>query len=80
MDVLVSMGTTAAYLYSIYNMFIDNPHLYFESSAVIITLVLLGKLMEAKAKAKTNEAVDKLQSLKVDEVTVIREEKKKPLA
>lgn len=72
MDVLVSMGTTAAYLYSIYNMFIDNPHLYFESSAVIITLVLLGKLMEAKAKAKTNEAVDKLQSLKVDEVTVIR--------
>lgn len=72
MDVLVSMGTTAAYLYSIYNMSIDNPHLYFESSAVIITLVLLGKLMEAKAKAKTNEAVDKLQSLKVDEVTVIR--------
>lgn len=71
MDVLVSMGTTAAYLYSIYNMFIDNPHLYFESSAVIITLVLLGKLMEAKAKAKTNEAVDKLQSLKVDKVTVI---------
>lgn len=72
MDVLVSMGTTAAYLYSIYNMSIANPHLYFESSAVIITLVLLGKLMEAKAKDKTNEAVDKLQSLKVDEVTVIR--------
>lgn len=80
MDVLVSMGTTAAYLYSIYNMFIDNPHLYFESSAVIITLVLLGKLMEAKAKAKTNEAVDKLQSLKVDEVTVIREGKEKTIS
>ena len=80
MDVLVSMGTTAAYLYSIYNMFIDNPHLYFESSAVIITLVLLGKLMEAKAKAKTNEAVDKLQSLKVDEVTVIREVEEKTIS
>ena len=80
MDVLVSMGTTAAYLYSIYNMFIDNPHLYFESSAVIITLVLLGKLMEAKAKAKTNEAVDKLQSLKVDEVTVIREGEEKTIS
>ena len=80
MDVLVSMGTTAAYLYSIYNMFIGNPHLYFESSAVIITLVLLGKLMEAKAKAKTNEAVDKLQSLKVDEVTVIREGEEKTIS
>lgn len=77
MDVLVSMGTTAAYLYSIYNMSIANPHLYFESSAVIITLVLLGKLMEAKAKDKTNEAVDKLQSLKVDEVTVIRDGEEK---
>ena len=80
MDVLVSMGTTAAYLYSIYNMSIDNPHLYFESSAVIITLVLLGKLMEAKAKAKTNEAVDKLQSLKVDKVTVIREGEEKTIS
>lgn len=80
MDVLVAMGTTAAYLYSIYNMFIDNPHLYFESSAVIITLVLLGKLMEAKAKAKTNEAVDKLQSLKVDEVTVIRDGEEKTIS
>lgn len=80
MDVLVSMGTTAAYLYSIYNMSIANPHLYFESSAVIITLVLLGKLMEAKAKAKTNEAVDKLQSLKVDEVTVIRDGEEKTIS
>lgn len=73
MDVLVSMGTTAAYLYSIYNMFTNKGHLYFESSAVIVTLVLLGKLMEARAKAKTNEAVDKLQSLKVDELTVIKD-------
>lgn len=80
MDVLVAMGTTAAYLYSIYNMSIANPHLYFESSAVIITLVLLGKLMEAKAKAKTNEAVDKLQSLKVDEVTVIRDGEEKTIS
>lgn len=80
MDVLVSMGTTAAYLYSIYNMSIANPHLYFESSAVIITLVLLGKLMEAKAKDKTNEAVDKLQSLKVDEVTVIRDGEEKTIS
>ena len=80
MDVLVSMGTTAAYLYSIYNMSIANPHLYFESSAVIITLVLLGKLMEAKAKDKTNEAVDKLQSLKVDEVTAIRDGEEKTIS
>ena len=80
MDVLVSMGTTAAYLYSIYNMSIANPHLYFESSAVIITLVSLGKLMEAKAKDKTNEAVDKLQSLKVDEVTVIRDGEEKTIS
>jgi P-type Cu+ transporter len=56
MDVLVALGTSAAYFFSIYNAifnFTDKPkHLYFESSAVLITLILLGKLFETKAKGK----------------------------
>lgn len=55
MDVLVVMGTSAAYFYSVYQAIITagehhDPHLYFETSAVLITLILLGKLFEAKAK------------------------------
>lgn len=70
MDVLVALGTTAAYLLSIYNGFFTSydhagmPPIYFESSATIITLVLLGKYLEEGAKGKTSEAVQKLIALK----------------
>ncbi len=52
MDVLVSMGTSAAYFYSLYNLYAGVHEYYFEASAVIITLILLGKTFEAVAKGK----------------------------
>jgi len=67
MDVLVALGTSSAYFYSIYNGFISSaagaPELYFEASAIILTLVMLGKYLEAGAKGKTSEAIKKLMGL-----------------
>ncbi|MHC5374635.1 heavy metal translocating P-type ATPase [Enterococcus sp. LJL120] len=73
MDVLVAMGTTAAYLLSIYNGFFSNNHteLYFESSAMIITLILLGKYLEQAAKNKTGNAIKQLMALQAREATVL---------
>ncbi|OOE04610.1 copper-translocating P-type ATPase [Anoxybacillus kestanbolensis] len=87
MDVLVALGTSAAYFYSLYEAFrtIGNheymPRLYFETSAVLITLVLVGKYFETLAKGRTTEAISKLLSLQAKEATVIRngEERKVPL-
>jgi Cu+-exporting ATPase len=75
MDVLVSIGTSAAYLYSVYNGFIagDTMNLYFEASAVIITLIMLGKYLEAVAKGKTSEAIKKLMGLGAKTARVIRD-------
>lgn len=73
MDVLVSMGTSAAYFFSLYNLIVGNEEYYFESSAVIITLILLGKTLEAVAKGKTSEAIRKLIALKPKMARVIRE-------
>ncbi len=64
MDVLVAMGTTAAYFLSVFNIFKKGGHLYFESSAVLITLILLGKYFETIAKSKTSYAIKKLMQLK----------------
>lgn len=75
MDVLVAMGTTAAYALSVYNGFF-NPHnsdLYFESSGMIITLILLGKYLEQKAKTKTSDAIKQLMALQAKTATVMRE-------
>lgn len=74
MDVLVALGTSTAYLLSIYNGFIaDKPHeLYFESSAMIVTLILLGKFLENRAKEKTSSAIQKLMALQVDSARVLR--------
>lgn len=61
MNVLVAMGTSAAYFYSVYSFFLtENHNFYFEASAVVISLVLLGKYLEAFAKGKTSEAITKL--------------------
>ena len=79
MDVLVAMGTSAAYFFSIYNAFFVEhmegmmmKELYFEASSVIITLVLLGKYLEAVAKGKTSEAIKKLMGLQAKTARVIR--------
>lgn len=80
MDVLVALGTSAAYFLSVYNTFFvpvapgEMPHLYFESSAVIITLILLGKYLEARAKGKTSEAIRKLMGLQAKTARVVRDE------
>ncbi len=65
MDVLVAIGTSAAYFLSLYLLFSNTSgHFYFESSAVVITLVLLGKFLEKRAKLKTLKALESLESLK----------------
>lgn len=64
MDVLVSLGTSAAYFYSVYLVLTGSSHgLYFETSAVLITLILLGKLFEARAKGRSSDAIQKLMKL-----------------
>lgn len=64
MDVLVALGTSAAYLYSVAVLFLDpGGHLYFEASAAVITLVRLGKLLEARAKSRTSAAIEQLMAL-----------------
>ncbi|CAL28490.1 heavy metal translocating P-type ATPase [Staphylococcus carnosus] len=76
MDVLVALGTSAAYFYSIYLAIIhygeSHIPLYFETSAVLITLILLGKYFEAKAKGHASDAINKLLSLQVKEARVER--------
>ncbi|WKA54631.1 heavy metal translocating P-type ATPase [Planococcus shixiaomingii] len=77
MDVLVVMGTSAAYFYSVYQAITHagSPHaahLYFETSAVLITLIILGKLFEAKAKGRSSEAIKKLMGLQAKTAVVIR--------
>jgi len=81
MDVLVALGTSAAYFYSLYEAFmtIGNPeympHLYFETSAVLITLILFGKYLETRAKSQTTNALSKLLNLQAKEARVIRDGK-----
>jgi Cu+-exporting ATPase len=76
MDVLIALGSSVAYLYSIPIIFGLLPgHTYFETSAVIITLVRLGKFLEARAKGNTSEAIRKLKALQVKNARVIRDGK-----
>ena len=73
MDLLVATGTTASWIYSTVNLFTGKDEFYFESSVVIITLILLGKLLEMRAKSKTSEAISKLMDLTPKTATVIRD-------
>lgn len=77
MSVLVALGTSAAYFYSVAVVFwgskLGQHQVYFESSAVIITLILLGKLLEAMAKGRTSDAIRKLMGLQVKTARVIRD-------
>ena len=83
MELLVAMGTSAAYGLSLYSMLAREDagqgHLYFESSAVIITLVLLGKFLESRAKARTTEAIKSLQALQPAKARVLKEGKETEL-
>ncbi|EES41747.1 copper-exporting ATPase [Staphylococcus caprae M23864:W1] len=78
MDVLVAVGTSAAYFYSLYEMIqwlthhVNEPHLYFETSAILITLILFGKYLEARAKSQTTNALGELLSLQAKEARILR--------
>ncbi|WP_425059888.1 Copper-exporting P-type ATPase [Sporomusa carbonis] len=72
MDVLVALGTSAAYFYSIANVLRHAPDLYFETSAILITLIILGKLLEATAKGRTSEAIKALMGLQAKTARVFR--------
>lgn len=73
MDVLVAMGTTAAYGYSLYHTFVTSGPLYYEAAAVVITLVLLGKMLENAAKGRTSEAIKSLMDLRPSKARIMFE-------
>ncbi len=77
MDVLVAMGSSVAYFYSLAVLLYPalGSHVYFETSAVIITLIKLGKMLEARAKGKTGNAIRKLMGLRPKTATIIRDGK-----
>ncbi len=78
MDLLVAIGTTAGWLLSVWLWLTAHPghapHLYFEGSAVVITLVLLGKWLEARAKRQTTEAIRALHALRPDTAHLLTSE------
>ncbi|AXF01221.1 heavy metal translocating P-type ATPase [Paraburkholderia hospita] len=85
MDLLVALGTSAAYGVSVYQMALhpgDMMHLYFEASAVVITLVRFGKWLEARAKRQTTDAIRALNALRPDRARIVvgTEEHEVPLA
>ncbi|MBR1595324.1 MAG: heavy metal translocating P-type ATPase [Phocaeicola sp.] len=81
MDTLVASSTGIAYLFSLFNLLFPSvwtsrgiePHVYFESSAMIIAFILLGRLLEAKAKGNTATAIKKLMGLQPKTVTIIKD-------
>jgi Cu+-exporting ATPase len=75
MDLLVAIGTSAAYLLSVYLMIESEgtAHLYFEASAVVITLVRLGKWLEVRAKRQTTEAIRALSALRPETARLLRD-------
>ena len=80
MDVLVALGTSAAYFYSLYEMIkwlsknTYQPHLYFETSAVLITLILFGKYLEARAKSQTTSALSELLNLQAKSARLVQQD------
>lgn len=79
MDTLVALSTGIAYLFSVFNMLFPEfweqrgleAHVYFEAAAVIIAFILLGRLLEERAKGSTSSAIKKLMSLQPNEVTIV---------
>lgn len=82
MDTLVAVSTGIAYTFSLFNLFWPefwlsrgiHPHVYFEAASVIISFILLGRLLEEKAKGNTSEAIKKLMGLQPDTVTILTTE------
>ena len=82
MDVLIALGISAAYFYSVFSLFFISPHAhtFFDSSAMLITFILLGKMLEARAKGKTSQALQKLLSLQADQACLIESGKERMVA
>ena len=82
MDTLVALSTGIAYIFSVFNLFFEEfwtsrgleAHVYFEASGVIIAFILLGKMLEERAKGNTSSAIQKLMGLQPDTVTVFKDD------
>jgi len=80
MDTLVALGTGAAFLFSLFNTLFPEylqsrgitPHVYYEAAAVIISLILLGRYFEARAKSRTSDSIKKLMGMQVKTAKVLR--------
>jgi cation-transporting ATPase V len=72
MDTLISLGTTAAYTYSVWAVF-AGEHVFFETAAIIVTLITLGKAFEARSKGRASHAITKLLELGARQATVLRD-------
>ncbi len=72
MDTLIAVGTSAAYFYSLATTYLIDGEVFFETSSLLITFVVLGKWLEAKAKGKTGEAIKKLLGLQAKSARVVR--------
>jgi Cu+-exporting ATPase len=73
MDTLIALGSSAAYFYSLAATFVISGHVYYETAAMIVTLIILGKYLEAKAKGRTSEAMKRLLGLRAKTARVIRD-------
>ncbi|MDE5417607.1 heavy metal translocating P-type ATPase [Labilibaculum sp. DW002] len=88
MDTLVALSTGTAFVFSVFNTvypqyFLSrgvSPHVYYESAVIIVTLILLGRFLEEKAKSKTSSAIKKLMDLKPKQVIVIRNGEEKTIS
>ncbi len=75
MDVLIALGSSVAFIYSlVITLGVVDGHVYYETAAVIITLIRLGKFLESRAKGKTSEAIKKLLSLKANTAHIVRDD------
>lgn len=73
MDVLIALGSSAAYIYSLATTFLIAGHVYYETAAMIITLIVLGKYLEARAKGRTSDAIRQLMDLNPKTARVLRD-------
>jgi Cu+-exporting ATPase len=75
MNSLIALGTGTAFLYSLWAVFTGVPDVYFEAAAVIVVLVLLGRMLEARARGRASDAIRKLMDLQPTWACVVRDEK-----
>jgi P-type Cu+ transporter len=79
MDTLISLGTLAALIYSLWGMYVGSHHLYFETGAVIAALILLGRYFEARSRGQAGEAIEKLMELGAKTARVIRDDQEQDI-